>query len=175
MGEGALGAMQRVHLIDNASAGGIHQGRHPFNAWSGRLCIKVQLPGHAVTLNRAGRHRFGSVVSWWRWAPVSRTSRHSCSFPDKKKGWQIHKTWCLTWANSTLCGFSDLSLHLRLRLSPAPPHARPHICRPTSWSFQGKTRTRCSAITEGASTGGSAWHFFLFFFVVTLTFENITD
>lgn len=161
MGEGALGAMQRVHLIDNASGGEIHQGLHPFNAWSGHLCIKVQLPGRAVTVNRAGRHRFGSVVSWWCWAPVSRTSRHSCFL--NKKGWQIHKTWFLTLANYTLCGFSDLSLHLHLCRSPAPPHARPRICRPTWWSFQGKTRTRCSAITEGASTGGSAWHFFLFF------------
>lgn len=169
-----MGAMQRVHLIDNASAGEIHQRLHPFDAWSGRLCIKVQLAARAVTLNREGRHRLvlrspgGAELQscechgWW----------HSFrTFLDKKR-WQIHKTWFLKSANSPLCAFSVLSLG-----RPAPPHARPHICRPTWWSFQEKKqknadRVQCDyrrCFNRGRPGISSS------FFVVILTFENITD
>lgn len=77
--------MQRAGLIDNASAGEIHQGLHPFNAGSRHLCIKEYL----LSLREPPDWESGAVLSRLQAAPglgggpPPTLRHHVCPVPDK--------------------------------------------------------------------------------------------
>lgn len=123
--------MQRVGLIDNASGEEIHQGPHPFNAWSRHLCIKVRLP------SRCGPVAWlcGAVLSglslstvaqvrWTRWAgPLDITPVQS-----QTKGWNIHEVsfWRLQILHFFWLWWSPHLLFLA-PLQPPSPHTSSYL------------------------------------------------
>lgn len=155
--------MQREGLIDNASAGEIHQGPHPFNAQSRHLCIKEYLPSHLEP--RPEKMGLSSPVcsSLGPRRGLYPTFRHHfCPVPDKtlKHAWDVYSTM----ANST---------YLTPTHPPTSAHTCLRVCCCTCQSFCEENKETGLKSLQMVPLQTKNWHFCLF--VVSLTFVNITD